>query len=135
MTAAPAQPIALQRLDKWLWCARLFKSRTLAAKFVNDGRVRVTRGGLALRPDKASFQVCAGDTLIYSRNDRLRIIQILAHAEKRGPASAAALLYKDESPPPEPKADKPPPAEQRDKGAGRPTKKDRRAIADLKDLS
>ncbi|MEZ5892687.1 MAG: RNA-binding S4 domain-containing protein [Parvularculaceae bacterium] len=130
MTAAPAQPT--QRIDKWLWQARIFKTRTIAAKFVADGHVRLTRGETTTRVEKSSASVRSGDTLIFTRNDRLCILRILACAERRGPASEAQTLYEDLSPPPVPKSEVEPLAFARDKGAGRPTKKDRRALQALK---
>lgn len=122
---------ASQRLDKWLWQARFFKTRTIASKFVSDGNVRITRGETTARADKPSALIRPGETLVFSRNDRLRIIRILACAERRGPASEAQTLYEDLSPPPA-KTDVEELPFMRDKGAGRPTKKDRRALSALK---
>jgi ribosome-associated heat shock protein Hsp15 len=121
-----------QRIDQWLWRARFFKTRTLAAKFVSDGNVRVTRNGDTTRIDKASANIRPGDTLVFTRNDHLKIVAVLACAPRRGPASEAQQLYEDQSPPPPPREKRTPPAFEREKGAGRPTKKDRRAIAALK---
>lgn len=121
-----------QRIDRWLWCARLFKTRTLAAKFVSDGNVRLTRNGDSIRVQKPSFAVRENDTLVFSRNDRLRIITVSALAERRGPASEAQGLYDDQSPPPEKRDAAAPTTPSRDKGMGRPTKKDRRALDALK---
>jgi len=120
-----------QRIDRWLWCARLFKTRTLAAKFVSDGNVRLTRNDDSIRVQKPSFAVREKDTLVFSRNDRLRIIRVMALAGRRGPASEAQALYEDQSPPPEQKKTAPG-TPSRDKGMGRPTKKDRRALDALK---
>ena len=127
-----ASVIAMQRIDRWLWCARFFKTRTLAAKFVGDGGVRVTRNGATVRADKPSFLIREDDTLVFSRGERLRIVKVLAPAARRGPASEAQTLYTDESPPPPPRAKKPADPFAREKGAGRPTKKERRAIEALK---
>ncbi|GJL92589.1 RNA-binding S4 domain-containing protein [Hyphococcus sp.] len=121
-----------QRLDKWLWQARFFKTRTLASKFVSDGNVRITRGENTSRADKPSAMIRSGETLIFTRNDRLRIIRILACSERRGPASEAQTLYEDLSPVTPPKAAVETLPFARDKGAGRPTKRDRRALASLK---
>ena len=134
MTAEAAQPesAAAQRLDKWLWQARFFKTRTLAGKFVSDGNVRVTRGEITQRADKASATIRPGDVIVFTRSERLRIIHILACSERRGPASEAQTLYEDRSPPPPPKAEKKELPFAREKGAGRPTKKDRRALSALK---
>lgn len=95
-----------QRIDRWLWCARFFKTRALAAKFVGDGHVRITRAHAnqdTIRAEKPSVLIRAGDTLVFSRHDRLRIIEVLACAARRGPAAEAATLYEDRSPPPPPK--------------------------------
>ncbi|PQA88904.1 RNA-binding S4 domain-containing protein [Hyphococcus luteus] len=105
MTAAtaasdPSRADKGQRLDKWLWQARFFKTRTIAAKFVSDGNVRVSRGDATARLDKPSASVRPGDVIVFTRNERLRIIHILACAERRGPASEAQTLYEDRSPPP-----------------------------------
>ncbi|WDI31635.1 RNA-binding S4 domain-containing protein [Hyphococcus flavus] len=121
-----------QRIDQWLWRARFFKTRTLASKFVNDGNVRLTRNDNTTRIDKSSANIRAGDTLVFTRNDRLRIIVILECASRRGPASEAQALYDDKSPPPPTKPARPVAPFEREKGAGRPTKKDRRALTALK---
>ncbi|MHA7872608.1 MAG: RNA-binding S4 domain-containing protein, partial [Hyphococcus sp.] len=84
------------------------------------------------RVSKTSFQLRAGDTLVFSRNDRLHIVEVVSLAERRGPAAEAQTLYNDRSPP-RPKASSAPASQAaRDKGAGRPTKKDRRALQALK---
>ncbi len=121
-----------QRLDRWLWCARFFKTRSLATKFVNDGNIRVTRRSRTFRATKASFAVSEGDMLVFSRAGRLRIVKVLCPAERRGPPREAQILYADESPPPAPKSEKTSDLFSREKGAGRPTKKHRRAIDALK---
>ena len=135
MTVSPAANgagTAAQRLDKWLWQARFFKTRTLAAKFVSDGQVRIARGETTLRADKPSAMVRPGDVIVFTQNERLRIVAILACAERRGPASEAQSLYEDRSPPPPPKGESRPRPFAREKGAGRPTKKDRRALQSLR---
>lgn len=125
--APPAgERMTSQRIDKWLWCARFLKTRTLAGKFAASGAVRLTRNGDTSRVEKASASVHVGDRLTFMTGERLRVIEVTAIGERRGPAAEAKLLYTDCSPPPEAR----PPEEvaTRDKGAGRPTKKDRRAI-------
>ena len=124
--------VGSQRLDQWLWHARIFKTRTLATKFVTDGNVRITRNGETFRAEKPSFSVMPADALTFSRSDRLRILVIDALATRRGPAAEAQTLYTDQSPPPERKPSASPTPFHRDKGLGRPTKKDRRAIEALK---
>ncbi len=126
-----------QRLDRWLWYARIFKTRTLAAKFVQDGHVRVTTNQATVRAEKPSFTIRPGDTLVFTRGEQLRILEIIALAARRGPASEAQTLYTDQSPPRPPKEERTTAPFSREKGAGRPTKKDRRELQALKtsDLS
>lgn len=131
MTADNAAPDT-QRIDRWLWHARFFKTRTLASKFVNDGNLRITRGETTLRAEKSSFTICAGDVLVFTRNEALRIIEVKDCASRRGPASEAKLLYDDQSPPVPPRPARQTPLFAREKGAGRPTKKDRRALEAIK---
>ena len=121
-----------QRLDQWLWHARIFKTRTLATKFIADGNVRVTRNGDTFRVEKPSFAAAPGDILAFSRADHLRILVIDALASRRGPAVEAQTLYTDQSPPRAAKSKPPAAPFHRDKGLGRPTKKDRRALEALK---
>lgn len=80
---------ARQRLDKWLWFARFAKTRSLAAKLVAEGRVRVN-GTRATVPAKA---VRAGDVLTIAAPHRTAVVRILAEGERRGPAPEAARLY------------------------------------------
>lgn len=123
---------ASQRVDQWLWHARFFKTRSLAAKITADGQLRLSRNGETSRVGKSSQSVMAGDILTFTKSGRLRIIEILTTATRRGPASEAQALYRDHSPPPPPKEDRPAPVFDREKGAGRPTKKDRRALDSMR---
>lgn len=135
MTPSPAAiggDAASTRIDKWLWQARMFKTRTIAAKFVSDGHVRISRGETTARVEKPSAAVRPGDTLVFNRGERLFVLRVVACGERRGPASEARLLYEDLSPPPPEKGSIAPQPFAREKGAGRPTKKDRRAIDTLK---
>jgi ribosome-associated heat shock protein Hsp15 len=84
-----------QRLDKWLWCARLVKTRTLAAKLVEDGRVRVN----GVRALKASHHLRQGDVVTGTVARRLFIVRVAGDAERRGPARIARTLYEDLTPP------------------------------------
>ncbi len=131
------EALQAQRLDRWLWYARIFKTRTLAAKFVQDGHVRVTRNQTTTRAEKPSFTVRLDDTLVFTRGEQLRILIIVALADRRGPAAEAQTLYTDQSPPRPPKEERSSAPFSREKGAGRPTKKDRRELQALKtnDLS
>ncbi|MGO8955639.1 MAG: RNA-binding S4 domain-containing protein [Rhodomicrobium sp.] len=78
-----------QRLDKWLWCARIAKSRTLAAKLIEEGYIRVNRQ----RVLKASALVKCGDVLTATIHGRVRVMEIRRLSERRGPASEAQTLY------------------------------------------
>lgn len=112
---------ARTRVDKWLWHARFFKTRGLAAKQVTGGHVRVN-GAKVL---KSSFGVQPGDTLTFTVGRRVRIIRVAAPSTRRGPAPEAQSLYEDLSPPAPPK---PAAAPGEGRIGGRPTKKDRRAL-------
>ena len=114
----------MQRIDKFLWFARFFKSRTLAASVVTDGRVRIN----GERCEKASATVKAGDVLTFPAGSLVRVIKVVDGGERRGPASEARLLYEDLTPPREVRDAEPPAPAQRERGTGRPTKKERRKI-------
>jgi ribosome-associated heat shock protein Hsp15 len=91
------------RLDKWLWQARFFKSRTLAAELVQGGHLRVN-GQCVAKPGAA---IGPGDTLTFPQGDRIRLIRVLGVGVRRGPASEAQMLYLDLDAP----ASVPPPLE------------------------
>lgn len=112
-------PRSTIRLDKWLWHARFFKTRTLAAKIVSGGHVRVN----ASKTAKPAHKVGEGDVLTFAQGSRIRVVRILAPGERRGPAPEAHMLYADMSP----EQEKIPSAPRFD-GKGRPTKKDRRSL-------
>ena len=84
-------PQARQRVDKWLWFARIIKSRTLAAKLVTEGRVRVN----AVRIENPAKTVGPGDVLTIALEREVKVLRILANGERRGPYSEARLLYVD----------------------------------------
>ncbi len=111
------------RIDKWLWAARFFKSRTLAAAACNGGKVDVN--GDAAKPSKA---VRPGDLLRVTLPRGRRIVRVAALTDRRGSGSQAALLYEDLTPPPPSREARIPPAAYRPPGAGRPTKRERRRI-------
>ena len=116
-----------QRLDQWLWFARVAKTRTLATKLVETGKTRINRTRVA----KASRTVRPGDVITLMLHGHVRILKVLGCGTRRGPAQEAQLLYEDMSPPPPPRVkDTTPTATPafREKGAGRPTKRDRRRI-------
>ncbi len=116
-----------QRLDKWLWHARFFKTRTLAAKVVDGGHCRVNRE----RVRKPGHGIKPGDVLTFAQGRLIRVIEISGLAERRGPAPEAQKLYNDLDPPspPLPRSDQSAADREmprRDAGSGRPTKKERR---------
>ena len=119
-----AGPVARQRLDKWLWFARVLKSRTLAAKLVAEGHVRIN-GSRAEAPARA---VVPGDVLTISLERAVKVLRVVSGGSRRGPYEEARLLYEDLSPPPPPRI---PGAlfPRRAPGAGRPTKRERRSLA------
>ncbi|MGE0596820.1 MAG: S4 domain-containing protein [Hyphomonadaceae bacterium] len=84
---------ARQRIDVWLFRARLAKTRAAAARLVAEGGVRLAHNGQARRLEKASVEVEAGDTLIMPVRGALRIIRVEALAARRGPAAEARALY------------------------------------------
>jgi ribosome-associated heat shock protein Hsp15 len=81
------------RIDVWLWRARFFKSRALAAKFVEEGRVRLTRATIETRIDKPSRMVRPGDAVVFVLGGRVTSIVVEGLGERRGPASEARELY------------------------------------------
>lgn len=81
------------RADVWLWRARFFKTRALACRFVEDGRVRLTRGGVETRLDKASRLLRPGDVLVFAVGARVMAVRVQQAGERRGPASEARTLY------------------------------------------
>jgi len=86
------------RIDKWLWHARFFKTRGLAAELAASGKLRLNGSHLT----KAAHAVRPGDTLTFPQGNRIRVIRVLAIGERRGPAPEAQLLYEDLSPAPPP---------------------------------
>src|SRR5258708_38403344 len=130
-TAPDAPPAARVRLDKWLWAARFFKTRSAAAQAVDGGKVDV--GG---ERAKRSRLVKAGDVILIRRPPYEHELVVRALSETRGPAKEAALLYEET----------PASREARERlayqlknaptltfqGVGRPTKRDRRVIDRLK---
>ena len=112
------------RLDKWLWHARFFKTRGLAAGMVSGGHVRVNSGKAA----KPAHSVGPGDVLTFAQGRVIRVVRIVAIGTRRGPAPEAQALYEDLTPPADAR-----PANPRYDGTGRPTKRDRRAIEALRD--
>jgi ribosome-associated heat shock protein Hsp15 len=81
------------RIDVWLWRARFFKTRSLAARNVEDGGVRLTRGGARSSVDKPSRAVRPGDVLAFAQGPRWLAVRVEALGERRGPAPEAWTLY------------------------------------------
>ena len=122
------------RLDKWLWQARFFKTRTLATKYVQSGKLRVNSAIVS----KPHYAVKVGDVLTFPLPAGVKVVAVVALGTRRGPAPEARTLYDDLSPV-EPKADagevsRPGPAAPRTPGSGRPTKKERRETDRLREL-
>ena len=80
-----------QRLDKWLWHGRFLKTRSLASRLVADGRIRVNRGKVS----KPSYMVEVGDVITATLAGKVRVVKILALAQRRGPPAQARGLYED----------------------------------------
>ncbi len=118
----PADPSARLRVDKWLWYARFFKTRTLAAAQVSAGHVRLNGDKI----HKPAQGVAPGDVLTFAQGKRIRVIRIEALGTRRGPAPEAQALYDDISPPPVARPRSAQGANPRYDKGGRPTKKDRR---------
>jgi ribosome-associated heat shock protein Hsp15 len=118
----PSAPLGTARIDRWLWAARAFRSRSLAAQACGGGKVTVN--GATAKPHKL---VRGGDLIEMTMRGGTRRWRVIDIAERRGPASLARTLYEDLTPPPPPE-----PVEagmpRRERGAGRPTKRERRQI-------
>lgn len=117
------------RIDKWLWAARFYKTRSLAADACEGGKVEVN--GHKAKPHKL---VRVSDKLAFTHPSGPKEVTVLALSERRGPASEARLLYEDHSLPPPPREERPffasPPL--RIPGFGRPTKRERRETERLR---
>ncbi|BBY16084.1 RNA-binding S4 domain-containing protein [Mycolicibacterium litorale] len=109
------------RIDRWLWAVRLTKTRPDAAAACRGGHVRVND-----RPAKPSTTVAPGDEIRALVGDRTRIVEVVRVIQKRVGAADAVTCYLDRTPP-APKSTAVPLAV-RDRGAGRPTKRDRRRL-------
>lgn len=81
------------RADVWLWRARFFKTRSLAAKFLDEGKVRLTRSGQESRIDKCARPVKPGDSLVFANGGRVVAIRIEGVGDRRGPPEEARGLY------------------------------------------
>ncbi|MBU4611593.1 RNA-binding S4 domain-containing protein [Achromobacter sp. GG226] len=116
------------RVDKWVWAARFFKTRSIAVEAIGKGRVLVNR-----QPVKPAREVGVGDEVEVRRGDEVLVVQVRAISGVRGPAPQARLLYEETA---ESVAARDRYAEQRrlapepsaDLDMGRPTKRDRRQM-------
>ncbi len=118
MSAAPEK----LRIDKWLWHARFFKTRSLAARQVSEGHVRLN----GVRVQKTSQAVTVGDALTFVQARSVRVIRVVGLGQRRGPAEEARELYEDLAPPEQ----SAPPV---DRVGPRPTKRERRRMDEFKD--
>lgn len=117
------------RVDAWIWAVRLIKTRSLAAEACRAGHVKIN--GSSVKPAQ---QVVPGDRVRLWKDHREYDVEVLETPRKRLGAPAARRCYADHSPPPPPKevlASQP----RRDRGAGRPTKKERRQLDELRGRS
>ncbi len=117
------------RVDKWLWSVRVFKTRTAAGDACSAGRVLVND-----EPAKPATKIVVGDTVTARRRDRTVIYVVTGLLEKRVGAAKAVEYFDDQSPP-EPERGSlppPPPGGARERGEGRPTKRDRRRLDQLR---
>ena len=110
------------RIDKWLWRARFFKSRTLAAQAVNKRKVRVNRQIV----DKSHTTIQLGDVITFVLGQNVLVVEVLELGVRRGPATEARSLYRNLDLPAKifPSVS----TGAREKGRGRPTKSERRAV-------
>lgn len=108
------------RLDKWLWFARVTKTRTLARKLVEAGKVRINRE----KTTNAARLVRIGDVLTITRERDILVYEINALGERRGPYQEARQFYDDRSPPPPDKTSEP-----NVRAGPKPDKRERRQLA------
>jgi ribosome-associated heat shock protein Hsp15 len=124
----PAAPDPL-RVDRWLWAARLFKTRSLASKAAAGGQVKID--DVVVKPARL---VRPGDSIDAVTPGGRRVVEVVALSDKRGSATQAQALYIDHTPPEDPaaKADR---VAGRDRGAGRPSKRERRRLIRFRERS
>lgn len=114
------------RIDKWLWAARMFKTRSAASSACTAGHVKIDGESV-----KASKSVKPGARVDVLTPGGPRELEVVALGERRGPASVARTLYVDHTPPPLPKEERGP-VPTREKGSGRPKKKELRELRKLR---
>jgi ribosome-associated heat shock protein Hsp15 len=115
------------RVDKWLWAIRAYKTRSAATTACQAGHVDVNGSGA-----KPAATVRVGDRITVRVAGRVRDLEVVQVIDKRVGAAVAAGCVVDHSRPP-PETSSPAPVAARDRGAGRPTKRDRRALDRLRD--
>lgn len=116
------------RVDRWLWGVRMFKTRSQASDACRGGKVKVN--GTAAKP---STPLKVGDRVEATAPSGKRILEVTDLVEKRVGAPRAAECYLDHSPPPPPRERRPEPVFERERGSGRPTKRDRRRLDRLRE--
>lgn len=117
------------RVDQWLWSARITKTRSDAADLCRSGHVKIND-----KTAKPSSKVMVGDRIEGRVHQLERILLVTRLLTKRVGAAVAVECYDDHSPPP-PERDVAPPVFERDRGSGRPTKRDRRRLDELRGRS
>ena len=139
----PVENAATQRIDKWLWFARLVKTRTMASRLVSSGKIRINREKI----DKPSQNVKELDVITARIGRRILVLKVLDTGQRRGPSAEALALYEDITPPDEALRKVTGPGQkklkigalssgrvaERRQGSGRPTKRDRRKIDRFRD--
>ena len=114
-----------QRIDKWLWHARIVRTRSAAAALAASGHVRLN----GARVEAPAKLVRAGDVVTIALDARVRVLKVAGFALRRGSAPEAQALYEDLAPSDgSVAADDGPSVARREPGTGRPTKHERRAI-------
>ncbi|HSL58699.1 MAG TPA: RNA-binding S4 domain-containing protein [Acidimicrobiales bacterium] len=111
------------RVDRWLWAVRIFPTRSAATDACRGGHVRVNGA-----PAKPATTVKVGDRVAARAGGRDRDLEVVRLIEKRVGAPIAAECLVDHSPPPPPREERPGPVFERERGTGRPTKRDRRQL-------
>jgi ribosome-associated heat shock protein Hsp15 len=114
-----------QRIDKWLWHARVIRTRSASATLVASGHVRINGD----RIDAPSRAVRQGDVVTVALDRTVRVLKVTGFAERRGGSETTPMLWDDLAPSPAQKVEPEPiPSGLRAPGEGRPTKRERRAI-------
>lgn len=135
MTSQPSSESgrsATCRVDKWLWAVRVYKTRTSATSACTSGKVKVND-----EPAKPATKITVGDTIEARRGDHLVVYRVTGIVEKRIGAKLVENYVEDNSPPKPTRQDPmlAPPGGARERGQGRPTKKERRNIDRLRGRS